>query len=109
LGTSPTILQQLCNLPFNYFSDKKLTSILYPTLVCFCYKSEKNKSVLTSELSTNTLANFISEKLADEQLTQPKQHKAIASSKSSLIDEKFELSKRFPTKLWKEAVDYFLS
>lgn len=63
LGTPPTILQQLCNLPFNYFSDKKLISILYPTLICFCFKNEKNKVVLCNELNGNTLATFIAERI----------------------------------------------
>lgn len=62
LGTPPTILQQLCNLPFNYFSDTKLISILYPTLICFCFNNEKNKVVLCNELNGNTLATFIAEK-----------------------------------------------
>lgn len=62
LGTPPTILQQLCNLPFSYFSDSKLISVLYPTLICFCYQNEKNKSVLSTELSTDLLANFIEER-----------------------------------------------
>ena len=66
LGTPPTILQQLCNLSFKYFSDKKLISILYPTLICCCFNNEKNKCVLTSELSAETLANFIQEKIGEE-------------------------------------------
>ena len=40
--------------------------ILYPTLICCCYENEKNKSVLTTEISSDLLANFIDEKLADE-------------------------------------------
>jgi len=59
LGTPPTILQQLCNLPFNYFSDVKLISVLYPTLICYCYDNEKNLSVLSTEVSTDLLAHFI--------------------------------------------------
>ena len=65
LGTPPTILQQLCNLPFNYFSDSKLICVLYPTLICFCYQNEKNKSVLSTEVSTDLLANFIEERFND--------------------------------------------
>ena len=66
LGTSPTIIQQLCNLPFNYFSDLKLISILFPTLICCCFNNEKNKSVLKSEMSTDMLANFISKKINEK-------------------------------------------
>ena len=28
-----TIMQKLCNLPFPYFTDKKLKEILFPTLI----------------------------------------------------------------------------
>ncbi len=66
LGTPPTILQQLCNLSFKYFSDKKLILVLYPTLICCCFNNEKNKCVLTSELSAEMLANFIQEKISQE-------------------------------------------
>ena len=66
LGTPPTILQQLCNLSFKYFSDKKLILVLYPTLICCCFNNEKNKCVLTSELSAEMLANFIKEKLNED-------------------------------------------
>ena len=65
LGTPPTILQQLCNLSFNYFTDKKLISILYPTLICCCFKNEKNKLVLCNELNGNILASFIQEKIKE--------------------------------------------
>ena len=98
LGTPPTILQQLCNLPFNYFSDKKLISILYPTLICCCFDNEKNKCVLTTELSADMLANYIQEKLNEDQI------KSITNK-----EEKFELSKRFPVSKWKQAYEYFFT
>ena len=66
LGTPPTILQQLCNLPFEYFSDSRLISVLYPTLICFCYGNEKNKCVLSTEVSTDLLTNFIEEEINEE-------------------------------------------
>ena len=68
LGTPPTILQQLCNLPFNYFSDVKLISVLYPTLICYCYGNEKNLIVLATEVSTDLLAHFVQEKMNIEDI-----------------------------------------
>lgn len=101
LGTPPTILQQLCNLPFNYFSDNKLICVLYPTLVCYCYGNEKNKSVLATEVSTNLLTHFIEEKINEE--------KNAPADKNGLKSDKFDLNKRFPRGLWQQACDYFRS
>uniref|UniRef100_A0A0L8H6G3 Uncharacterized protein n=1 Tax=Octopus bimaculoides TaxID=37653 RepID=A0A0L8H6G3_OCTBM len=58
-GQSPTILQQLCSLPFQYFSDPRLTNILFPTLIAICYNNPSNKEILEQELSCVLLANFI--------------------------------------------------
>ena len=99
LGTPPTILQQLCNLPFNYFSDNKLIGVLYPTLICFCYGNEKNKSVLATEVNTSLLTHFIEEKINEAR------NKAGHPNNS----DKFDLEKRFPRKLWQNACDYFRS
>jgi len=41
-----TILQKLCNLPFPYFSDKKLKEILFPTLISASYKSERSVAIM---------------------------------------------------------------
>ena len=98
LGTPPTILQQLCNLPFNYFSDNKLISILYPTLICCCYGNEKNKCVLTTELSSDMLANFIHEKISDDQ-----------NNKTVCNEDKYDFRRRFPITKWNQAFDYFSS
>lgn len=58
-GQPPTVLQQLCLLPFQYFSDPALTNVLFPTLIACCYRSHGNKEILEQELSCELLANFI--------------------------------------------------
>jgi len=58
-GQPPTILQQLCSLPFTYFSDASLTNILFPTLISCCYLVDRNREILQQELSCAMLANFI--------------------------------------------------
>ena len=95
LGTPPTVLQLLCTLPFSYFSDPKLSDILLPTLISCSYKNEKNSSVLSDEVSTILLANYIEENM----------NKVINSEKSD--NSRFELGKRFPEKLWSDALQYF--
>jgi hypothetical protein len=58
-GQPPTVLQQLCSLPFQYFSDARLMSILFPSLVSCCFRVERNREILEQELSCALLANFI--------------------------------------------------
>lgn len=58
-GQQPTILRQLCSLPFQYFSNPKLVDILYPCLISCCYMSESNRAIIEQELSCDLLANYI--------------------------------------------------
>lgn len=58
-GQPPTVLQQLCALPFHYFSDPRLVAVLFPTLICCCYKNSSNRDILEQELSCNLLSSFI--------------------------------------------------
>ena len=50
-GHMPSVLQQLCRLPFNYFSDKALRAILLPTLLACCHGNPANRDVLQKEMS----------------------------------------------------------
>uniref|UniRef100_A0A1B6E2L9 S phase cyclin A-associated protein in the endoplasmic reticulum N-terminal domain-containing protein n=1 Tax=Clastoptera arizonana TaxID=38151 RepID=A0A1B6E2L9_9HEMI len=57
-GFMPTVLQQLCNLPFEYFSDPSLTSLLFPTLLACCHNNSDNRVILEQELSYQLLEDF---------------------------------------------------
>lgn len=50
-GSTPTVLQQLSNLPFEYFSNPNLVRILFPTLLACCVDNAQNRSILDQEMS----------------------------------------------------------
>ncbi|XP_015378913.1 PREDICTED: S phase cyclin A-associated protein in the endoplasmic reticulum isoform X2 [Diuraphis noxia] len=57
-GQSPTVLQLLCTLPFQYFSNPTLTSILYPTLLACCSNNAHNRVLVESEICFDLLEEF---------------------------------------------------
>merc|ERR1719309_1957485 len=58
-GSQPSVLQQLANLPFQYFSQMELKSILFPTLLSSCYKSAENSAILSQEMSWQLIEEFV--------------------------------------------------
>lgn len=120
------ILQRLCGLPFGYFTDKKYTTVLFPTLIAICFNHSHNLSILHQEISVDLLLNYIkfqcqlypegddspSEDRKDE--ARPRKHKACSisssgsSSKSILAAASFKLifPNRFPRHLWEQAVEF---
>lgn len=58
-GRHPTVLQKLCQLPFQYFSDPRLIKVLFPSLIAACYNNRQNKIILEQEMSCVLLATFI--------------------------------------------------
>ncbi|XP_015770845.1 PREDICTED: S phase cyclin A-associated protein in the endoplasmic reticulum-like [Acropora digitifera] len=66
-GRPPTLLQHLCLLPFQYFSDPRLRNVLFPTLISACYENEENKRIIEQEVSCALLENYVEEQLLDLQ------------------------------------------
>ncbi|XP_039933341.1 S phase cyclin A-associated protein in the endoplasmic reticulum isoform X2 [Hirundo rustica] len=105
-GRHPTVLQKLCQLPFQYFSDPRLIKVLFPSLIAACYNNPQNKIILEQEMSCVLLATFIqdfaqSSGQMENQLSQ--QREKFFSSQDYL-----ELSNRFPRQSWEEARQFFL-
>jgi len=45
-GVQPTVLAQLCALPFSFFNEPKKRNVLLPTLFVICFENEQNISYL---------------------------------------------------------------
>ncbi|XP_056428910.1 S phase cyclin A-associated protein in the endoplasmic reticulum isoform X2 [Hyla sarda] len=102
-GRHPTVLQKLCQLPFQYFSDSRLVRLLFPTLISACYNNLQNKLILEQELSCQLLATFIQDCL---------QGSSHPDSKTSLYkdyrQQYLEFSCRFPHHCWEPSQLFFL-
>lgn len=105
-GRHPTVLQKLCQLPFQYFSDPRLIKVLFPSLITACHNNHQNKLILEQEMSCVLLATFI------QDFAQTPGH---VDNQSSSLKGKFqnpgnylELANRFPQQAWEEARQFFL-
>uniref|UniRef100_A0A8C1YTM6 S-phase cyclin A-associated protein in the ER n=1 Tax=Cyprinus carpio TaxID=7962 RepID=A0A8C1YTM6_CYPCA len=91
-GRQPSVLQKLCQLPFQYFSHPRLIKVLFPSLICACYNNLENKVILQQEMSCVLLATFIQ----------------VNRSKGPAPLDYCELSNRFPRDQWDAALQFFL-
>ncbi|XP_047652932.1 S phase cyclin A-associated protein in the endoplasmic reticulum isoform X2 [Phacochoerus africanus] len=105
-GRHPTVLQKLCQLPFQYFSDPRLIKVLFPSLIAACYNNLQNKIILEQEMSCVLLATFIQDfaQTPGQTDNQPYQPKGICMGSQDYL----ELANRFPQQAWEEARQFFL-
>ncbi|KAM9853950.1 S phase cyclin A-associated protein in the endoplasmic reticulum [Aulostomus maculatus] len=101
-GRQPSVLQKLCQLPFQYFSHPRLIRVLFPSLISACYNNFPNKVILQQEMSCVLLATFIQDCAANEKESDNKTKPAVFQ----LLDY-CELSNRFPRDQWDSALQFF--
>ncbi|MBN3286054.1 SCAPE protein, partial [Polyodon spathula] len=105
-GRQPSVLQKLCQLPFQYFSDPRLIKVLFPTLISACYNNSQNKVILEQEMSCILLATFIQDFAPSS--SKPENRTSQQAEKVSQSLDYLELSNRFPREQWDAALQFFL-
>ncbi|XP_066557931.1 S phase cyclin A-associated protein in the endoplasmic reticulum isoform X2 [Amia ocellicauda] len=105
-GRQPSVLQKLCQLPFQYFSDPRLIKVLFPTLISACYNNTQNKVILQQEMSCVLLATFIQDFAQSSSQTENRTSQQGEKVPQSL--DYLELSNRFPREQWDAALQFFL-
>ena len=98
-GRPPSLLQQLCTLPFKYFSDQKLKNILFPTVICICYKNTENMRIVAQDVNPTLLAIYIEDLMKVDPSSAP----VVIDD----MDQRSMLDLRFPRAAWDEAKVFF--
>ncbi|XP_029552284.1 S phase cyclin A-associated protein in the endoplasmic reticulum isoform X5 [Salmo trutta] len=104
-GRQPSVLQKLCQLPFQYFSHPRLIKVLFPSLISACFNNPQNKVILQQEMSCVLLATFIQDGASSE--NHPDNRMQQGDRVSQPLDY-CELSNRFPRDQWDSALQFFL-
>ncbi|XP_056307334.1 S phase cyclin A-associated protein in the endoplasmic reticulum isoform X4 [Danio aesculapii] len=104
-GRQPSVLQKLCQLPFQYFSHPRLIKVLFPSLICACYNNLQNKVILQQEMSCVLLATFIQDCATNENQSDSR---VSPPEKGCAALDYCELSNRFPRDQWDAALQFFL-
>ncbi|XP_056454422.1 S phase cyclin A-associated protein in the endoplasmic reticulum isoform X3 [Gadus chalcogrammus] len=104
-GRQPSVLQKLCQLPFQYFSHPRLIKVLFPSLISACYNNPQNKVMLQQEMSCVLLATFIQDCASSE---KEQESSGKQGDKVSQLLDLCELSNRFPRDMWDSALQFFL-
>ncbi|XP_072409053.1 S phase cyclin A-associated protein in the endoplasmic reticulum isoform X2 [Chiloscyllium punctatum] len=106
-GRHPTVLQKLCQLPFQYFSDQRLIKVLFPTLITACYNNPQNKVILEQEMSCILLATFIQD--FAQSLSQSDNKTSQQKERIPGAQDYLDFSNRFPREMWEDARKFFLN
>lgn len=61
-----TLMQKLCNLPFPYFTDKKMKEILFPTLIQASYMNDRCVAIMNQEMAFEPLIKFLQDNMKEE-------------------------------------------
>ena len=97
-GKSPTILEKLCQLPFNYFFEDELQKVLNPTLLAACFENDRNREVIERNVSLKFVCKYLEKALGE------KAEKKNAGEKKMV--DRFALEHRFPLSLAGRAIEW---
>ena len=127
------MLHRLCDLPFAYYCEPRLRSVLLPTLLCACLHDSVNLRILSSRLSPTHLLNFVrlnasgayptaalsaGSSSTDGSSTASPASPPAYSPPAALIDDpselpivtmEYTLAARLPPDLWPDAIAFFSS
>ena len=84
-----TIIQQICQLPFSYFSEKLLKDILFPTLITITYNHERNTKILSNEINLELIVLYLKEKIQLEPIAEEE----VSEWSSSITNENNNVNK----------------
>jgi hypothetical protein len=79
-----TLLQKICLLPFQYFCDKKLKDILFPSLVTISYRNDRNVEILNKEINLEMLTLFLKEKIQLEPIIEEEEMDKLDESRDEI-------------------------
>lgn len=65
-GSQPSVLHQLANLPFQFFSQPELKAVLFPTLLSCCHGNPENTAILGLEMSWQLIDDFVASEEGQE-------------------------------------------
>lgn len=88
-----TLIQRICSLPFSYFCEKKLKDILFPTIISFSYKNDRNVQILNKEINLEMLTQFLREKIQLEPIIEEEEMDKLDESREEINFNLIKMSK----------------
>eukprot|EP01135_Chromosphaera_perkinsii_P011093 Nk52_evm2s2340 gene=Nk52_evmTU2s2340 len=87
------IIKEVCGLPFEYFRDPKMKDVLFPTLLCICFREQEILECIQKEMSVKCLISYLEDNIS----------RSKSTSECNLV---FPLSRRFPEPFWEDCVEF---
>jgi hypothetical protein len=79
-----TAIQRISSLPFNYFCDKKLKDILFPTIISLTYLNDRNIEILNKEINLKMIVMYLKEKIRLEPINEEEEIDKLDESREDL-------------------------
>jgi len=80
-----TAIQRVSSLPFNYFCDKKLKDILFPSLISITYLNDRNLEILNKDINLEMLIIYLKEKIQLEPINEEEEIDKLDESRDDIL------------------------